>query len=254
MVVAAGIAAIAALAWAYLVYLALSTEEMGAGMAMARMRSWTAVDFALMFLMWSVMMVGMMTPTAAPMILMFATINRQRRDSRAPYVPTGLFLSSYLLVWTAFAAGATIANWGLHANGLAHFHDGYERKQVRRGQSIGGGGTLPDESLEVGLSQPLPVAGLLHSERLERGTLGRICHGAAARGLLPRLLLGVDGAAVRPWSNEPALDSSPGRVCTAGESRARRTGNQLGKRTTAPGLGRVDGRRCVGIEAKLMIA
>ena len=118
MVVAVGIAAIAALAWAYLVYLALGMEEMGAGMAMAQMRSWTAADFALMFLMWSVMMVGMMPPTAAPMILMFANINRQRRDSQAPYVPTGLFLSSYLLVWTAFAAAATIANWGLHANGL----------------------------------------------------------------------------------------------------------------------------------------
>ena len=118
MVVVVGIAAIAALAWAYLAYLALGTEEMGAGMAMVQMRSWTPTDFALMFLMWSVMMVGMMTPTAAPMILMFATINRQRRDSQAPYIPTGLFLSSYLLVWTAFAAVATTANWGLHANGL----------------------------------------------------------------------------------------------------------------------------------------
>ena len=118
MVVAAGLAVIAALAWAYLVYLALGVEEMAAGMAMAQMGSWTATDFVLMFLMWSVMMMGMMTPTAAPMILIFATINRQRRDSQAPYVPTGLFLSSYLLVWTAFAAAATIGNWGLHANGL----------------------------------------------------------------------------------------------------------------------------------------
>ena len=115
LLVGAGLAAISALAWVYLAYVALAMQDMGAAMAMAQMGSWTATDFALMFLMWSIMMVGMMTPTAAPMILMFATINRQRRAREAPYVPTGLFLSSYLLVWTAFAAAATLANWGLHS-------------------------------------------------------------------------------------------------------------------------------------------
>ena len=118
VVVATGTFAVVALAWAYLIYLAVGVGEMGPGMAMAQMRPWTVTDFGLMFLMWAVMMVGMMVPTAFPMILMFATINRSRREADAPYVSTGLFLSSYLLVWTLFAAAATLANWALHANEL----------------------------------------------------------------------------------------------------------------------------------------
>ena len=117
-VAGAGIVAVSALAWAYLLYLAVDMGGMGAGMAMAQTRSWTVTDFGLMFLMWSVMMAGMMVPSASPMVLMFATINRSRRESDAPYVSTGLFLSSYILVWTGFAAVATLVNWALHSNAL----------------------------------------------------------------------------------------------------------------------------------------
>ena len=41
-----------------------------------------------------------------------------RREQEHPYVPTGVFLSGYLLVWSGFSAAATLANWGLHANSL----------------------------------------------------------------------------------------------------------------------------------------
>ncbi len=118
VVVMAGVVALAALAWAYMVYLAQSTRDMGSGMAMAQLQSWSAADFGLMFLMWAVMMVAMMVPTAAPMILLFATINRRRREQERPYVPTGVFLSGYVIVWSGFAALATGANWGLHVNSL----------------------------------------------------------------------------------------------------------------------------------------
>ena len=66
--VLSGVVALVALAWAYMVYLAQSTSDMGSGMAMAQLQSWSAADFGLMFLMWAVMMVAMMVPTAAPMI------------------------------------------------------------------------------------------------------------------------------------------------------------------------------------------
>ena len=112
--VLSGVVALVALAWAYMVYLAQSTSDMGSGMAMAQLQSWSAADFGLMFLMWAVMMV----PTAAPMILLFATINRRRREQERPYVPTGVFLSGYVIVWSGFAALATVANWGLHVNSL----------------------------------------------------------------------------------------------------------------------------------------
>ena len=52
------------------------------------------------------------------MILLFATVNRRRREQERPYVPTSVFLSGYVIVWSGFAALATGANWGLHVNSL----------------------------------------------------------------------------------------------------------------------------------------
>ena len=116
--VLSGVIALVALAWVYMVYLAQSTSGMGSGMAMTQLQSWSATDFGLMFLMWAVMMVAMMVPTAAPMILLFATVNRRHREQERPYVPTSVFLSGYVIVWSGFAALATVANWGLHVNSL----------------------------------------------------------------------------------------------------------------------------------------
>ena len=118
VVIIAGIVAVVALAWAYLVYLAQSNDATGMSLAMAQLRSWNATDFGLMFLMWAVMMTGMMVPTAAPMILLFATVNRRRREQQRPFVSTGVFLSGYVLVWCGFAAAATLGNWALHVNSL----------------------------------------------------------------------------------------------------------------------------------------
>lgn len=116
MVVVAGIVAVVALAWAYMVYLVQNDNAVG--MAMPQMGSWTASDFGLMFLMWSVMMMGMMVPTAAPMILLFATVNRRQREQQRPFVSTAVFLSGYVLVWCGFATVATVGNWALHVNSL----------------------------------------------------------------------------------------------------------------------------------------
>ena len=144
-IVVAAILIIAAIAWAYTVYLSetgmgMASMQMesdagmnmgaaeeeadtgmgpsGMGMAMADMRSWSAADFGLMFVMWAVMMVAMMAPSATPMLLMFATLNRRRREREAPYVPTGVFLAGYVIVWAAFSLAATGGNWGLHQASL----------------------------------------------------------------------------------------------------------------------------------------
>ena len=85
------------------------------GMAMPQLQGWTAAELGLTFLMWAVMMVGMMVPSAAPMILLFAAIHRRRREQRQPTVPVAVFLAGYLAIWTAYAAAATLAQWGLHA-------------------------------------------------------------------------------------------------------------------------------------------
>jgi predicted metal-binding membrane protein len=123
VVVLTGLALIAVLSWAYVSSLAPDAHNtdvggMGAQMTMPRMQAWGPADFGLTFGMWAVMMVAMMTPSAAPMILMFAGVNRRRREQQGPYVPTGVFLAGYLAVWAAFAVLATAAQWALHAVSL----------------------------------------------------------------------------------------------------------------------------------------
>ena len=119
-VVIAGVVAVSAIAWAYVIYVAQSNSGDGMSMSMAagNVHSWTGVDFVLMFVMWSVMMVAMMVPSAAPMLLLFATVNRRRREQSRPFVSTGVFLSGYIVVWSLFAVGATLGNWGLHQASL----------------------------------------------------------------------------------------------------------------------------------------
>jgi predicted metal-binding membrane protein len=120
IVVVSGLALITALSWAYVASLASGMQTMGMSteMSMPRMRPWGVTEFALTFVMWAVMMVAMMTPSAAPMILMFAGVNRRRQKQQVPYVPTSVFLVGYLAVWAGFAVLATAAQWGLHSASL----------------------------------------------------------------------------------------------------------------------------------------
>ena len=112
IIVISGAVAVAAIAWGYMVYVSQSNAEMdmSMGMTMGNIRSWSGVDFSLMFVMWAVMMVAMMVPSAAPMLLLFASVNRKRRLESRPFVHTSVFLSGYLTVWTAFALLATLGN------------------------------------------------------------------------------------------------------------------------------------------------
>ena len=152
LVVAAALVTVIALAWAYILARAgmgMSAFEMAAmpgtpadtaiaphdmaGMAtgngtsdamrdiaMAAMAPmpWTPGYAVLMFFMWWIMMMAMMLPSASPMILLFAMINRRQRENGAPYVPTGIFAAGYLLVWGAFSLLAVTAQWGLERVGL----------------------------------------------------------------------------------------------------------------------------------------
>lgn len=121
LVVLAGLAALTAVSWAYLFYDAWRMEATGracCNVAAADLRTWLTWDVLLLLVMWVVMMAGMMVPSAAPMVLTFAMVNRRRRAMRRPYVPTGFFLLGYLLAWTLFSAAATAGQWALHAVAL----------------------------------------------------------------------------------------------------------------------------------------
>ena len=66
-----------------------------------------------MLLMWSVMMVGMMTPSVAPMILVYARVARQASSRGMALAPSGWFALGYFLAWSGFALVATLLQWGL---------------------------------------------------------------------------------------------------------------------------------------------
>lgn len=120
-IVLAGLAGVVAIAWLYLL---MQAQAMTVSDAMAAMEmpmpgmemtpaAWTATDAALTFLMWSVMMVAMMTPSAAPMILLYARVVRKKGGSGLPYAPTAVFFAGYLAIWFAFSAVATGLQWAL---------------------------------------------------------------------------------------------------------------------------------------------
>ena len=118
-IVLMGLVAISALAWAYLIYLAVEMEgAMSMEMAMPRAQTWTPVEMLLLVVMWAVMMVAMMVPTAMPVILTFASVNRRRLAQQRPFVPTAIFLCGYVVVWTGFSVLAALIQWGLHAAAL----------------------------------------------------------------------------------------------------------------------------------------
>ena len=118
ILIATCILLIGALAWAYLVYLNSQASSAGASqMAMAGLRMPTdmaggVAGVLLTFTMWSVMMIGMMAPSATPMLLLFATSQARRGVGGAPTL-TLLFGVGYLTIWIAFSLAATLAHWTL---------------------------------------------------------------------------------------------------------------------------------------------
>ncbi len=90
----------------------------GMGEMVMRPAVWTPGYALLMFLMWWVMMAAMMLPSATPMLLLFARINRGERAGGRPYVPAGIFAAGYLAAWGGFSALATLLQWELEQLGL----------------------------------------------------------------------------------------------------------------------------------------
>src|SRR5215831_15063016 len=93
---------VAALAWEWVLSgagVGMQKTDMGGGEIMLMRPEWTFGYGALVFVMWVVMMVAMMLPSAAPAIV-----------ARARAAP---FAAGYLAVWTAFSLAATLVQFAL---------------------------------------------------------------------------------------------------------------------------------------------
>jgi predicted metal-binding membrane protein len=129
-VVIAALVFVTGLAWADIVFLAgdVAMDGMdmagfrmipaGQGLMMPATTPWQPLEFAYVFAMWAVMMIGMMTPSAAPMILIYARVSRQALVGGHPFAASGWFAAGYLIAWVGFSLAATLAQWGLERAAL----------------------------------------------------------------------------------------------------------------------------------------
>lgn len=93
----AALLVLAAASWALLIWQSalMNRQSMGMGLTMG-------MSVVLFIALWVVMMIATMFPSATPMILMFTTISAGKSRQGQPFVPTWVFVSAYLLIWTLF--------------------------------------------------------------------------------------------------------------------------------------------------------
>lgn len=116
------LAIVIVISWAYMLHMSWKMSGIGGDITLACLVHWGPEDIAHSLMMWATMMVAMMFPSAAPMILMFTIVNRQRGKTQRPLMPTGLFVLGYFLVWTSYSVLAALAQWGLHVAALLSHH------------------------------------------------------------------------------------------------------------------------------------
>jgi predicted metal-binding membrane protein len=156
--VVAALIAVIAIAWLWILLgagtgmsamdmiLGLSPDGMAGMLAPA---AWTLGYAGIMFTMWWVMMAAMMLPSAAPILLLFARINRKEKSAGRPFISTGIFAAGYLVAWGAFSALATGLQWELERLGLL--------SPMMATTSYWLGGAIP---LAAGVWQLTPIKGI----------------------------------------------------------------------------------------------
>ena len=122
-IILAALAVLTAVSWAHVVRMERDVVAYsGPGDRARVVMSCCGVDPTLTFVMWVAMMVGMMLPSAGPMVLAFAAVDRRRGERGGPLVSTSVFVAGYLLVWTAFSAVAAFGQWALFQTGWLDPH------------------------------------------------------------------------------------------------------------------------------------
>ena len=121
-VVLGSLAFVVLFAWTYLLLgagVGMEMMDMGGGQMMAMPPEWTLGYGLVIFVMWAVMMVAMMLPSATPVTLLADSVARKRAAAgSAVRATTALFVFGYLSVWFVVAAAATTLQWVLDEAGL----------------------------------------------------------------------------------------------------------------------------------------
>ncbi len=112
LVVVTALTAVIALSWAYLL------DGAGMGMSAFEMTRMSQLEMARDMFEEGMAGMAMMLPSAAPMILLFATVNRKQRETGHPYVATSIFAVGYLAAWAGFSLVAVFLQWGFERTGI----------------------------------------------------------------------------------------------------------------------------------------
>jgi len=229
-IVVASLVAVAGLAWAYL--FRLSQDMSGMEDMPGMTTSSGPAPFSLTATMWAVMMVGMMLPSALPMILLFTMV--QRRQGDKPAVMTATFAAGYLLIWGGFALVAAALQTELGKGALLSPSLTFVSTRVA-GMTF-----LLSAAYEFSplknrcLTQCSSPIEFYHFP-LAPWRCRCVSHGAIAWDLLCRLLLGIDAVAVHSRCDEPTLG------CCACRDRSRTESSTVSTHGNDDGWNRVGG-------------
>jgi predicted metal-binding membrane protein len=117
--VGATLAAVVALCWGWIAPMALDMYGPMTGCSAWMMtRSWDFTHRTLLFAMWAVMMVGMMLPSAAPAVFLYASTVQKNAEGKRVSPRAFGFAAGYLTVWAIFSLMATILQLGLTRTAL----------------------------------------------------------------------------------------------------------------------------------------
>jgi predicted metal-binding membrane protein len=126
LIACAALLLITGLAWAWLLQESARMATMDtAAMADVRMNhmlmmspqftAWSGALALYLFGMWFVMMIGMMLPSASPLLLLYMGVARHATGSGHRFASATWFLAGYLCAWALFSAAATLAQWALES-------------------------------------------------------------------------------------------------------------------------------------------
>lgn len=105
----AGLLGITALCWLWIVPMARDMYGAMTGPSAWMMRAtWDAEYMLLLWAMWSVMMAGMMLPSAFPLLLFYDGLLRRAPSAPRPGPHVAAMTAGYLAVWALFSIAATL--------------------------------------------------------------------------------------------------------------------------------------------------
>lgn len=103
------LAVVVSLCWAWIAPMAYDMYGAMTGASEWMMtKNWDFRHQVLLFAMWTVMMVGMMLPSATPALFLYGSVIRKSPDGERAPAHVYAFAGGYLFVWTIFSLFATV--------------------------------------------------------------------------------------------------------------------------------------------------